>query len=99
LDERRTLKLRIPQTSETAQSQVLRVAIKGQTLVRAVYNGTTIKLAPQRLYAKPGGDYVDGVVVERDGQSPRETKIGSFKIDGLKELDLTSTKFDAGISR
>jgi len=65
---------------------LLGAAIRDMTCVRAVYNRNAIRLAPHALYSRNGDLFVDGVVLERDGQPPRELKLGTFKLDGLKAL-------------
>jgi hypothetical protein len=72
---------------------LLRTAIRTRTCVSAVYNRLAIRLAPHALYTKHGEHYVDGVVVTRDGQPPKEMKLGAFKLDGLRELSLAAFPF------
>ena len=38
-------------------------------------------------------DQADAVTVERDGKPPREVKIGTFKLDGLKDVRLAGNSF------
>jgi hypothetical protein len=59
----------------------------------ATYNRTRMILAPHILYTRAGALYVDGVVVSREGMIPREPKMGTFKLDGLKELTLIEREF------
>jgi hypothetical protein len=66
--------------------ELLGTAIRTRTCVRAVYNRTAIRMAPHALYRRNDDLFVDGVVLERDGQPPRELKLGTFKLDGLKDL-------------
>ncbi|MGZ8347539.1 MAG: hypothetical protein ACXWUP_10570 [Allosphingosinicella sp.] len=81
---------------------LLRTAIRKRTCVQATYNRLTIRLAPHALYTRHDEYYVDGVVLERDGQPPREARLGTFKVDGLRELALAAapfvpeTQFDPG---
>jgi hypothetical protein len=91
--DRRTLTIRLPEPGTVSPAALLRAAIERKTCVQAIYNRTTIKLAPYALYTKHADAFVDGVVVERDGQPPRELKIGTFKIAGLKELASTFMGF------
>jgi len=68
-------------------------AIVRQRCLSATYNRTRMILAPHILYGRNGGLYVDGVVVSREGMIPREEKVGSFKLDGLKALTLLERAF------
>lgn len=80
-------------------------AIALRKCVDATYNRTTVKLAPHILYTRHGELYVDAVTVERDGKPPREVKLGTFKLAGLKELHVDErpfhpeTVFDPGDSK
>lgn len=71
----------------------------------ATYNRTRMILAPHILYTRAGALYVDGVVVVREGMLPREEKMGTFKLDGLRDLALLeraftlSSLFDAGLGK
>ncbi|MBB5709146.1 hypothetical protein [Sphingomonas xinjiangensis] len=59
----------------------------------AEYNRTRMILAPHILYTRDDKLYVDGVVIVREGMIPREEKMGTFKLDGLKELNLLERAF------
>lgn len=72
-------------------------AIALNRCVQATYNHMVMTLAPHILYTRHGEVYVDAITIERDGQKPRETKIGAFKLTGLKELSLTEKPFAANI--
>ncbi len=74
--------------------ELLGTAIRTRTCVRAVYNRTAIRMAPHALYRRNDDLFVDGVVLERDGQPPRELKLGTFKLDGLKDLASALLRFD-----
>lgn len=68
-------------------------AIVRQLCLAAVYNRTRMILAPHILYTRDSKLYVDAVGIEQEGQPPREEKLGTFKLDGLKELTLTGRPF------
>lgn len=68
-------------------------AIARQVCVSATYNRTRVLLAPHILYTRHGALFVDAVTLERDGQPPREPKLGSFKIDGLGAVALDDRPF------
>lgn len=65
-----------------------------QLCLTATYNRTRMVLAPHILYTRGGALYVDARVVSRDFVIPREEKIGTFKVDGLKGLTLTDRSFE-----
>src|SRR6478735_7898801 len=61
--------------------------------VSATYNRGSVTIAPHILYTRHGEMYVDAVTVDRDGKPPREVKIGTFKLDGLKDVRLAGKSF------
>ena len=61
--------------------------------VKATYNRGTVTIAPHILYTRHGEMYVDAVTIERDGKPPKEVKIGTFKLDGLKDVKLAGKSF------
>ena len=93
MKERLTLSARQPD-GPRPPDQLIRSAIRTRSCVRAVYNRGAIRMAPHALYSRHGDLFVDGVVLERDGQPPREAKLGTFKLDGLKELASALVRFD-----
>lgn len=68
-------------------------AIVRQRCLSATYNRTRMILAPHILYTRNEALYVDAVVISREGMLPREEKVGTFKLDGLKDLALTERPF------
>ena len=89
---RRVLTARTDGAPSTAPA-LLRTAIRNRTCIQAVYNRLAILLAPHALYTRHGEHYVDGVVQSRDGQPPKEPKLGTFKVDGLRDLSLAAVPF------
>jgi hypothetical protein len=89
---RKRLTLRAPEQDVDAPS-LFRRAIEDRICVRATYNRTAIKLAPHALYTRHGDFFVDGVVLERNGEPPREPKLGTFKLAGLTALRPTRSPF------
>jgi hypothetical protein len=75
-------------------SKILLEAIALRKCVAARYNRTSFRLAPHILYTRHDELYVDAVTIERDGQPPREVKLGSFKLTGLSELELAGQPFE-----
>ncbi len=69
-------------------------AIATRKCVAATYNRTAFKLAPHILYTRHDELYLDAVAVERDGQPPRELKLGTFKLAGLKDVAVAETSFE-----
>jgi len=72
---------------------ILLEAIALRTCVRAVYNGGAVTLAPHILYQRHDDLFVDAITVERDNRPPREVKIGTFKLAGLRNLELAGRPF------
>ena len=62
--------------------------------VAATYNNTTFKLAPHILYTRHDEMYVDAVPLEKDGLPPREVKLGTFKLSGLKDVCVEDLHFE-----
>ena len=98
--ERKTLSARLTLTKKDdapanapAVPKVFVEAIMLRMCVSATYNRTAIKMAPHIVYTKHDELFVDGVVVERDGNPPRELKLGTFKLAGLTELAPTIRPF------
>ncbi len=70
-------------------------AIVKQQAIAASYNRGTVTLAPHIVYTKHGEIYLDALTLDRDGQPPREPKIGAFKLSGLTGLRVTPRRFTA----
>lgn len=83
------------QTAGMNATRIVLEAIALGTCIEAVYNRMRVLLARHILYSRHDELYVDAVTVERDGQPPREVKLGSFKLSGLKGL----TPADRGFTR
>lgn len=62
--------------------------------VTATYNRTSFKLAPHIVYTRHDEMYVDAVAIEHEGQPPREAKLGTFKLAGLKEVAVDDQSFE-----
>lgn len=61
--------------------------------VAATYNRTKFRLAPHIVYTRHDELYVDAVALEKDGEPPREVKLGTFKLSGLKEVSVEDEHF------
>ena len=70
-------------------------AIVRQQCVVATYNRVTMTLAPHVIYTKHGDLFIDAVALDRDGKPPKEVKLGTFKLAGLNDLQLTARRFPA----
>ncbi|OYY91360.1 MAG: hypothetical protein B7Y45_03535 [Sphingomonas sp. 28-66-16] len=68
-------------------------AIVRRLCLTAVYNRQTMILAPHILYTRHGELHLDAVAVERDGQPPREMKLGTYRLTGLGALRLVDRAF------
>lgn len=86
-------KIVAPEGAPADPAELVREAIGRKLCIVATYNRTKIRLAPHILYTKHDDPFVDAVVLERDGQPPREIKIGQFKLAGLGDVALTRTRF------
>jgi hypothetical protein len=75
-------------------SRIVLEAIATRRCMRAVYNRTAMQLAPHILYTRHDELYVDAVALARDGQPPRELKLGTFKLAGLKEIAVAEEPFE-----
>lgn len=62
--------------------------------VTATYNKSKIVLAPHILYTRHDEMHVDAVTIEREGQPPRELKLGTFKLSGLKDVIVEDRQFE-----
>ena len=92
MSSRPVLSARMPK-DPASPVELVTVAIRRKICVRATYNRSSIELAPHALYTRHGDWFVTGVVLERDGAPPRELKLGTFKLIGLKETMLAPKRF------
>ena len=73
-------------------------AIALHKCLAATYNRNRIVIAPHVLYTRHDELYLDAVTVERDGQPPREIKLSTFKVTGLRDLAATEQPFEIDLS-
>jgi hypothetical protein len=78
-----------------AINQILLEAIALKKCVTATYNNVQMLLAPHILYSKFDALFVDAIALEKNGEPPREKKLGAFHLVGLKDLALTERHFEA----
>jgi hypothetical protein len=81
-------------SAPTGPTPIIFEAIVRQRCVTAFYNKARVTLAPHIIYTRHGDLFIDATTLERDGRPPREQKIGTFKLAGLGELQLTSQPFE-----
>ena len=53
-------------------------------------------VAPHVLYTRRGDYFFDGVALEKNGLTPLEYKLGTFKLAGLRDLVPSSRPSEAG---
>lgn len=68
-------------------------AIAERKCLRASYNGDLLIIAAHVLYTHHDAYFVDGVVLSRNGVAARQTKMGVFKMTGLKNPALDEQAF------
>jgi len=71
-------------------------AIARRLCVRARYNGGEVVLQPALLYREHDAPFLLAVTVSRDGNPPREPKLGTFRLTGLNDLAVTELTFAPG---
>ena len=77
----------------SGDAQIIAQAVRRKLCITAVYNRTSMTIAPHILYTKHEDPFIDGVVVLRDGKVPAEPKLGTFKLAGLSNVMLTADSF------
>ncbi|ATY31347.1 hypothetical protein [Sphingomonas psychrotolerans] len=82
-----------PIPAPTGPLPALFEAIVRNHCVEATYNGGRVVLAPHVAFTRHSEVYVGATTIERDGQPPREEKIGVFKFTGLVDLTVTERSF------
>jgi hypothetical protein len=76
-----------------SSSRIVLEAIARRRCLEAVYNRMTVRLAPHILYTRHDELFVDAVTIERDGRRPREAKLGTFKLAGLRDPAVAGQAF------
>ena len=74
-------------------NKILLEAIALRRCVVGTYNRMAVTLAPHILYSRGERLFIDAVTIERDGRPPRETKLGTFQLEGLKDVALADPPF------
>ncbi len=73
---------------------VILQAIALKKCITATYNGTKMRLAPHILYTKHDEMFMDAVALLKNDVPPREKKLGTFKIIGIKDMELEEEGFE-----
>ena len=81
------------QSGAMEASRILLEAIALRTCIEATYNRMKMRLAPHILYTRHDELFIDAVTLQRDGRPPREVKLGTFKLAGLREVALAGQPF------
>jgi hypothetical protein len=68
------------------------IALRRQLGAR--YNKLDLVLAPHVLYKRNDSFFIDAITVLRNGQEPKEPKVGSYNLAGLSELAVLPDTFD-----
>ena len=76
---------------------LLSFAIARRVRVAANYNRAEAVLAPHSLFERHGDLFVRAVTLEYDGRTPREPKLGTFKLAGLSSVRMLGRTFPADI--
>jgi len=95
---RRTLSLKsaavpVAGPALTTEAELIVQAIRRKLCIVAIYNKTSMQIAPHILYTKHDDLFVDGVVLLREGKAVAELKLGTFKLAGLNNVSLTAESF------
>ena len=76
-----------------SSNRIVLEAIARRRCLHATYNRAAVRLAPHILYTRHDELFVDAVTLEHDGRKPRETKLGTFKLAGLREPAVAGQAF------
>jgi hypothetical protein len=83
----------IGQGGAMSPSRIVLEAIARRRCLHATYNRAAVRLAPHILYTRHDELFVDAVTLEHDGRRPRETRLGTFKLAGLREPAVAEQDF------
>lgn len=68
-------------------------AIALRKCLQLTYNKASVVLAPHVLYRRNDSFFIDAITVSRDGNPPKEEKIGSFNLAGLSDVSVAEQGF------
>ena len=80
----------------SSSDQAVVGAIARRLCLRARYNGGEVLLQPALLYQEHDALFLLAVTVSRDSKPPREPKLGTFRLTGLADLEVTGLAFEPG---
>jgi hypothetical protein len=83
----------VRQSGAMSSSRIVLEAIARRRCLHAIYNRAAVRLAPHILYTRHDELFVDAVTLEHDGRKPRETRLGTFKLAGLREPAVAAQPF------
>ena len=69
-------------------------AIALRRLVSVHYNGTTMQLAPHRLFSRHGELYLSAFNPNKNWRSDEDRRLGHFKLAGLGEAAVCEESFE-----
>lgn len=69
----------------TDSQPIIVQAIATRASIEATYNRMRMILSPHVLYTRHGDLFMDATVIEREGKTFTELKLGTFKLIGLQD--------------
>lgn len=69
-------------------------AIARRRRVTALYNGTTLDLAPHLMFERHGDLFVSALNINKKWRSDEEPRLGNFKLIGLAEAAVLDEEFE-----
>ena len=69
-------------------------AISRKRIIEALYNGTTIRLAPHLMFERRGDLFVSALNLGKTWRSDEEPRLGQFKLAGLGDATLLDDEFE-----
>lgn len=82
-----------PSTLDHAQA-MLADAMRERRMIMAVYNGSTLKLAPHTIVLRNDAFYVGALNPAKNRCVHEDPALGYFKVDGLSQVSLLDERFD-----
>lgn len=77
--------------------EAIATALRRKLLLTATFNRGRSVLAPHSIFERHGEPYLLAVTVERDGRKPRQARLGTFKLSGFSDLELTRRLFSRSL--
>lgn len=73
---------------------VITGAIRAAMRISATYNGGAVVLQPVLLFREHDALFLMAMTVSRDGKPPREAKLGTFRLTGMRDVRRLRDKID-----